>query len=94
MTSPVSTSLDRTAVKVGQLWKENDPRMNRTVKVTAIHHGLHNVRVDIQRVNEDGSPWTSTRYGGLVVSAPRTSTEMRRFGLTGRAGFTLFKDAG
>lgn len=79
-------------VKVGQLWRDNDSRGARIVKVLAVRYdGYCLTRVDIQRVNRDGTEWIRKGRGKWVV-APRVSTELRRFGLKGRAGFTIVQD--
>lgn len=67
-------------VKYGQVWKDNDPRGERFVKVMRVEKGS----VVIRRCNPDGSQ--------MERNQPFTTTKPERFGKAGRAGFTLVKD--
>jgi hypothetical protein len=63
----------------GQIWKDNDPRGDRFVRVTGV--GAEFVR--IVRVNEDG-----TNFPGGYKSASKRA----RFTNTSRNGFTFVRD--
>jgi hypothetical protein len=74
-----------TTVKVGQIWKDNDPRQKRFVRIVRtrqLRSGFCVVR--IRRCYETGED---------KPGCPETGTKIARFGKKGVAGFTLVKDA-
>jgi hypothetical protein len=66
-------------VFVGQVWRDNDPRVKRRY-VTVLQVDLDNARVDIRRCTERGEK---------VCRDHRRWTDMRRFGSNSTKGFTL-----
>ena len=73
-------------VRVGQLWKDNDKRVHRIVKILGVgpmrSRGMA-LAVGVGRV--------------LIISVDKpgmspVTTKITRFGLKGSAGFTLVKD--
>jgi hypothetical protein len=67
-------------LKVGQLWKDNDPRQHRVVRIMELPprgFGL----VAIQKIGNDLKP-----------TGPRTYTRETRFGRKAHSGFTLVQD--
>jgi hypothetical protein len=73
-------------VAVGQIWRDNDPRGNRFVRVV----GLSSAFANIQRVHESGAP-LFTKRGDKLIAQPVTTTRLERFGKNGRIGFTLVR---
>jgi hypothetical protein len=83
--------IDNPKVKVGQIWRDNDPRFNRRmVKIMSLPLPGFS-RVMIMRVLSNGERWWRKGRKKHVV-APRTLTEIDRFGKTGRRGFRLLVD--
>lgn len=68
-------------ITVGQVWRENDPRMDRYVRVQEIDSDT----IYLLRVNEDGTPWT----GGRIR---KTRAARYRFGNKGN-GYSLHREA-
>lgn len=66
---------------VGQIWKDNDPREKRTIKVIALPSEGFN-KVLIQTVQNSNT---------LKKSRPVTRTNITRFSENGRNGFTFVK---
>jgi hypothetical protein len=62
----------------GQIWKDNDPRYDRYIRVKGVGSDF----VRIVRVNEDGTEFTR---------AYSTSSSLERFRDTGRNGFTFWR---
>jgi hypothetical protein len=62
----------------GEIWKDNDPRGARFVRVTGV--GTEFVR--LVRVNEDGTAFP----GGY-----KSSSRLERFSITSRNGFTFVR---
>jgi len=74
-----------TVVKVGQIWRDNDSRQVRFVRIVRtrqLRSGFYVVR--IRRCYESGED---------KPGCPETGTKIARFGKKGVAGFTLVKDA-
>jgi hypothetical protein len=70
-------------VKVGQVWKENDPRANRHVRVVGVH--AKDGKAQIVMCNFC-APYTAFPY------APLTKAALKRFNGK-RGGYSLVKDA-
>jgi hypothetical protein len=67
-------------VKVGQIWKDRDPRANRLVVV----QGVFRDKVRLQTCGPDGTP---------LPKMPQTHSLITRFYKGGRStGFSLIKD--
>jgi hypothetical protein len=71
-----------TIVTEGQVWKDNDPRGVRHVKVVRVdHYNDAPGRVWIRNCDHMGGGW------GRI-----TQTNIKRFGKVGRIGFTLISE--
>lgn len=63
---------------IGQIWKDNDPRVNRFVRIEGV--GVDFIR--LVRINEDGTAFP----GGY-----KSSSRLERFNITSRNGFTFVR---
>jgi hypothetical protein len=52
-------AMSKPEIRIGQIWRENDPRMERYVAVTFVRPDS----ITIIRVNADGSPYRGARHG-------------------------------
>lgn len=68
------------AVKVGQVWVEMDPRMERYVRIEKVWDD--GKAVDIRRVTQDGGVWPNARL---------SSASARRFN-GNRGGYAIHSD--
>jgi hypothetical protein len=71
----------KTIVKVGQIWRDNDPRFTRFVRIVRA--------TGLEIVSIRGCYDTGEDKPG----SPETVTKIARFGKKGTRGFTLVKDA-
>ena len=70
-------------LKVGQIWRDNDPRRDRYVRIVRVPRpGFSLVRIRCCDERGDHMP-----------GYPETGTNTKRFGRKGRDGFTLVKEA-
>lgn len=73
-------------VKVGQIWKENDARFMRYIKVLGVPDPGFS-KVIVQTCEVDGSAPTNGQR------TPKTRADISRFGRSGATGYTLVRDS-